>query len=60
MRIPVTINPNTLKTFNYHDVNRNVENALQSDNLSDWDQDIPKSLQEICLEAIASNWEGKN
>ncbi|XP_068904542.1 dynein regulatory complex subunit 5-like [Tenebrio molitor] len=57
MRIPVTINPNTLKTFNYHDVNRNVENALQSDNLSDWDQDIPKSLQEICLEAIASNWE---
>ncbi|RZC32807.1 NLRC3-like [Asbolus verrucosus] len=57
MRIPVTINPNTIKTY-YNEENKKVKKrVLQSNDLTEWDKNIPKNLQEICLEAIAQNWE---
>lgn len=59
MRIPVTINTNTLKTYNCYNENKIIKNTLQGDNLVNWDKAIPQSLQELCLEAIAKNWEGK-
>ncbi|XP_044267221.1 dynein regulatory complex subunit 5-like [Tribolium madens] len=59
MRIPVTINPNTLKTYNCYNESNIAKNTLRSDNLSNWDRTLPKSLQELCLEAIAKNWEEK-
>nr|XP_015836066.1 PREDICTED: T-complex-associated testis-expressed protein 1 isoform X2 [Tribolium castaneum] len=59
MRIPVTVNPNTLKTYNCYNERRIEKNTLRSDNLSSWDQAIPKTLQELCLESIAKNWQEK-
>ncbi|KAJ3654632.1 hypothetical protein Zmor_013807 [Zophobas morio] len=59
MRIPITINKNTLKTYNDYDTNKKIINTLQSNNLEEWDKEIPKNLQEICLETIAKNWEAK-
>ncbi|XP_066143294.1 dynein regulatory complex subunit 5 [Euwallacea fornicatus] len=55
MRIPSTINENCLKTYTPHNklLNRDKINSSKFD---EWDDEIPKSLREQCIECIAGNW----
>lgn len=57
MRIPVTVDLNTLETYNYQ-TNKLIDNVLQSDDFDKWDKNIPNSLQELCVQALAQHWTG--
>lgn len=60
MRIPSSINDNTLKAYEIpYDLIQGDENTtLQSYNFKNWDENIPKSLQTICIVIIAKHWSG--
>lgn len=60
MRIPSSINANTLKVYELPiDFVQSDENiTLQSYNFDNWDKNIPKPLQTLCIEVIADHWTG--
>ncbi|KAJ8981722.1 hypothetical protein NQ317_003787 [Molorchus minor] len=60
MRVPNSINLNTLKAYEIHPRNTSKERQnLKSYNLEQWDERLPKTLREICVETIAKNWKDK-
>lgn len=58
MRIPFTVSTNTLKTYKLND-DFVLNNQIISCNFDNINGGQPKSLQEICVECLATNWEGK-
>lgn len=61
MRIPSSINYNTLKTYELPtQFMRYSENVtIQSYNFKTWDANLPKTLQTLSIEIIAANWTGE-
>ncbi|XP_066255161.1 dynein regulatory complex subunit 5 [Euwallacea similis] len=55
MRIPSTINENCLKTYTPHKKLLELD-KINSFKFDEWDDKIPKSLREQCVECIARNW----
>lgn len=59
MRIPSAIDQNTLKAYEPRArIISSCSQTLQSYNFESWDKEIPKTLQELCVESIAKNWAG--
>ncbi|KAJ8913522.1 hypothetical protein NQ315_017073 [Exocentrus adspersus] len=57
MKIPSAIDTNTLKAYEAHPKAVSGHNqALESFNLEAWHQQLPESLQQLCVETIAKNW----
>lgn len=60
MRIPGAIDRNILKAYEPRaSAISGHSRTLESFNFESWDQQMPKTLQELCVESIAMNWAGK-
>ena len=57
MRFPNTLDPNIYHAYNYNHggVARKPRQSLDAMNLN-WDINLPESLVELCIKAIADNW----
>lgn len=59
MRIPYTVNKNTIQCY---ELPKNVfkcRGLLHSEDFSILNGKIPPRLQEMCIKVIANNWTGK-
>lgn len=56
MKVPYTINKRILKLYRSPANVFKSSNQIIAEDFEEWDQNLPKTLKEQCIQTIACNW----